>query len=303
VEGFDAADLELVSSKSLAEEQKGVGDLEDESQFRVLEGYGTLMEYLRRIASQKRIQFLFNAPVYAIQWRKSHVLIRCMRAGRSKSYSAARCIITLPIGVLARDPNEVGAIQFMPDIGDKRRAMSGLTMGPVVKVILQFKEPFWHNHGAIRTIGEHRCLSDVGFIHDLAGPFPTWWTARPMEAGLLTAWAGGRKAVALKTAAVDTLVSTAVSSLARIFGIRTKILKSAMVAAHTHDWQADVYSGGAYSYVNVGGMRSRSLLGKPLDRTLYFAGEATDTKGQASTVAGAIASGRRAANEILSKER
>jgi len=29
----------------------------------VLEGYGALMEYLRRVAHQKRIQFLFNEPV------------------------------------------------------------------------------------------------------------------------------------------------------------------------------------------------------------------------------------------------
>jgi monoamine oxidase len=34
-------------------------------------------------------------------------------------------------------------------------------------------------------------------------------------------------------------------------------------------------------------------------KTLYFAGEATDDTGEASTVAGAILSGERAADELL----
>jgi monoamine oxidase len=59
---------------------------------------------------------------------------------------------------------------------------------------------------------------------------------------------------------------------------------------------------GAYSYVTVGGTRARGLLAKPVDRTLFFAGEATDTSGQASTVAGALASGQRAARELLATE-
>ncbi|MGA8493419.1 MAG: FAD-dependent oxidoreductase, partial [Terriglobales bacterium] len=43
----------------------------------------------------------------------------------------------------------------------------------------------------------------------------------------------------------------------------------------------------------------RSLLGSPIENTLFFAGEATDTTGHNGTVHGAIASGRRAAQEIL----
>jgi monoamine oxidase len=40
-------------------------------------------------------------------------------------------------------------------------------------------------------------------------------------------------------------------------------------------------------------------LASPIDNTLFFAGEATDTTGHNGTVHGAIASGRRAAKEIL----
>ena len=65
------------------------------------------------------------------------------------------------------------------------------------------------------------------------------------------------------------------------------------------DWSADPYARGAYSYVAVGGSRARSYLAKPIAGTLYFAGEALDTSGQASTVAGALTSGERAATRLL----
>ena len=37
----------------------------------------------------------------------------------------------------------------------------------------------------------------------------------------------------------------------------------------------------------------------PVEGTLFFAGEATDTEGEAATVTGALQSGERAANEII----
>jgi predicted flavoprotein YhiN len=40
-------------------------------------------------------------------------------------------------------------------------------------------------------------------------------------------------------------------------------------------------------------------LARSLQSTLYFAGEACDIEGEAGTVGGALASGRRAAREVL----
>jgi len=65
------------------------------------------------------------------------------------------------------------------------------------------------------------------------------------------------------------------------------------------DWRADPYSRGGYSYVRVGGALARERLAEPLGDTLFFAGEATDRE-EAGTVAGALRSGRRAAQEVLS---
>ena len=72
-------------------------------------------------------------------------------------------------------------------------------------------------------------------------------------------------------------------------------------AAYYHDWQQDTFARGAYSYVIVGGDNARRELAAPIDNTLFFAGEATDTQGETATVTGALQSGTRAAREALAR--
>ena len=71
-----------------------------------------------------------------------------------------------------------------------------------------------------------------------------------------------------------------------------------MVAWHTHDWAADAYARGAYSYPLVGGSKAGETLARPVRGTLYFAGEATVEEADSGTVHGAIRSGRRAATQL-----
>jgi monoamine oxidase len=66
-----------------------------------------------------------------------------------------------------------------------------------------------------------------------------------------------------------------------------------------HDWYGDPFAGGAYSYIPVGGLEAAGLLAAPVADTLFFAGEATNTEGHQGTVHGAIATGLRAAREII----
>jgi len=49
----------------------------------------------------------------------------------------------------------------------------------------------------------------------------------------------------------------------------------------------------------VGGLDAPAALAAPLDGRLFFAGEATDTAGDPGTVHGAMATGARAAAEIV----
>jgi monoamine oxidase len=68
---------------------------------------------------------------------------------------------------------------------------------------------------------------------------------------------------------------------------------------HTHDWHADEYARGAYSYVPAGALDAPERMAWPVEDTLYFAGEHTDTSGHWGTVHAALASGMRAARQVL----
>ena len=67
----------------------------------------------------------------------------------------------------------------------------------------------------------------------------------------------------------------------------------------THDWINDPFARGVYSYQMVGGDDASRDLARPIDGTLFFAGEAADIAGSTGTVHGAIASGSRAAAQVL----
>jgi monoamine oxidase len=148
---------------------------------------------------------------------------------------------------------------------------------------MAFREAFWEkNHPG------------AAFFHSPQAAFPTFWTPLPMHAPLLTAWAGGPKAARLTGSPEKLLLRSALASVRSALGNVDE--PSAFLI---HDWQADPYARGGYSYVRVGGTGAREELAAPLEETLYFAGEATDTE-QSGTVGGALASGLRAAKEILS---
>jgi monoamine oxidase len=116
-----------------------------------------------------------------------------------------------------------------------------------------------------------------------------------MRAPLLTAWAGGPKAARLTGSSTRELVNAALASVASIFGKRAR---AQLAAAYAQDWMHDPCSRGGYSYVLVNGKGAREQLAAPIDDTIFFAGEATDSE-ESGTVAGALRSGMRAAREIL----
>jgi monoamine oxidase len=88
-----------------------------------------------------------------------------------------------------------------------------------------------------------------------------------------------------------------------MLGTKRASLEGALESADWHDWFADSYARGAYAYVGIGGEMSPHDLARPIQDTLYFAGEVTAPDGHMGTVHGAIASGRRAAREIIESER
>ena len=263
VQGFDAADPALASAREIVEEWSGGGL--GLSQPRPQGGYGPLLESL---VGETKIQL--ETAVRGVRWKRSSVEVRGTFRGEPWSAWAPRAVITLPIGVLPSLLRE------------KRHALAKLESGPVVRVALAFREAFWE-----------KAHPGVAFFHSPSAPFPTFWTPLPMHAPLLTCWAGGPKAARMTGSSAKTLLRQALASVRSVFPDAEEPKAYLM-----HDWQADPFARGGYSYVKVGGTGARQALAEPLEETLFFAGEATDTE-QSGTVGGALSSGLRAAREVL----
>lgn len=300
VEGFGAADPARISARAAA------GEIESLSangapplNARLPAGYDALLRHLLRAPSSPRIRVITNCVVREVEWSRHRVVVRARASsGRLVTSGGARLVVTLPLGVLALAPDAEGAVRFVPEIGTKRRALTRLGSGPVVKALLRFRAPFWEGDAFAARAGAARPIERASFLHDPTADFPTWWTQRPLRTTLWTGWAAGPKAIALEGMPKSAVVDAAVRSLARILRCRAATIRDALVSAHAHDWRADPFARGAYSYECVGGHRARRELAAAVDDTLFFAGEATWRGGDAGTVAGALESGFRAARQV-----
>jgi monoamine oxidase len=179
----------------------------------------------------------------------------------------------------------------------KLDALTKLEMGKVIRVTMRFKKRFWDTIPAPGKDG--RTLSDMGFLFSDDEWLPTWWTTMPRKQPIITGWAPFRCAEQLSGKSQSFVVDRCLLTLSRLLSVSEEQITSLFGAAYFHDWQNDPFSRGAYSYGAVGSDGAQETLASPIENTLFFAGEATDTSGHNGTVQGAIASGRRAAKEII----
>jgi monoamine oxidase len=288
VEGFDAADPARASTLALAEEWADDESGQTSRQFRPLGGYAHLLRTLLGSLDPARVQVLLASPAHALRRTREGVEIDAVAStGAPVMVRARTAIVTLPAGVL-----QEGTLRFEPPLPQpKLDALHAIVMGPVVKLALRFRRAFWE------TVRDER-YRDAAFFHRPESSFPTFWTLLPLRAPLLVAWAGGPKADALASFSESARISSALDDLRVLFGAESDP-HGELEAAYTHDWQADPYSRGAYSYVAVGGRDARAVLAAPHDGAIFFAGEATSPSSEAGTVAGALQSGERAAKETL----
>ncbi|HEV7139301.1 MAG TPA: NAD(P)/FAD-dependent oxidoreductase [Steroidobacteraceae bacterium] len=288
VSGFDAADPQLISLHSVAEEWRSGGML-DSSQSRPLGGYLAALRALSAGLDDSRVRLQLQTVITAVRWSDRSVEVAGFWLGQPFRAAAHKAIVTVPLGVLQAAAGSPGAISFDPPLDDKRAALAHLLSGPVLKVVLHFRRPFWEALDGGR-------YADASFFHAPGMVFPTFWTALPARAPLLNAWVGGPSAARLAELTNEGIIRQALECVSSIFPGAAGAPE--LQAAYVHNWAQDPYARGAYSYVAAGGGKARDLLATPLHGTLFFAGEATDTTGEATTVTGALRSGTRAAMEV-----
>jgi monoamine oxidase len=284
VEGFNAADSQLISVVALSQQQRAEQSLQAERLFRVEAGYARVTDFLAQECARGGASIELGRTVRAIQWRPGAVTVTGTMDGAAAAWQlrAPRALITLPLGVL-----QAGAVRFDPPPGEKLAIAEGLRMGPVVRVTLLFRSAFWRE---LRSE-----LDQLGFLF-APGQIPsTWWTPMPNEAPTLTAWVGGPAALIPYPSWLD----RSLSSLAYVLQRPVSYIAPLLVSAHCHDWQFDPYARGAYSYVTAGAAQQSRRLSEPVEDTLFFAGEHTDLSFHWGTVHGALRSGVRAAQQII----
>ncbi|MDQ3949608.1 MAG: FAD-dependent oxidoreductase [Gemmatimonadota bacterium] len=299
VRGFHAADPSRVSEQALADGGSPGDDETEQRQARVLEGYDGIPVHLARgLAREVRLRTV----VTSVGWAAGEVELTLRRDGGGPPLPALHAravVIAVPLGVLQAPPGAEEAITFVPSLPTyKREALSCLAEGHVVRVGVVLDEPVWITKPP-RSIAHSGTLGRLAFIHPGDEDMPVCWTAYPTDAPLLVAWYGGPDAHSLSRLPQREIEERTVKALARRLHIAPRRLEPHVRACHMHNWSADPFSRGAYSYVVVGGAGAATKLARSVAGTLFFAGEAFDAEGRNGTVEGAIASGRHAASQVI----
>jgi monoamine oxidase len=281
VQGFHAADPARLSVKWLAEvEEKQPAEA---SSLRIPGGTTQLVRELARRLGMTDVHL--GTPVRTIRWTAGAAMVETT----NDRWDGEAVIVTVPLSILKAAPGDPSAIRFDPALPELREAAAKLEMGQATKLCLEFREPFW------RAIGP---LRDALFLNAFGQAIPTWWTALDPEEPSLTGWAGGPAAARLATRGSEELVELGMTSLAGALGLPVAEVADQLVASYHHDWQSDPFARGAYSYVGVGGITAHETLSRPIDRTIFLAGEACAGGGRNATMHGAIESGLRAADAV-----
>ena len=272
VQGFNGAHSTLISEKSIADQGDPTEGAAQAS--RIVSGYRALIDFMKRdVARDIRLKVRCTRIV----WDGSGATV-FDQAGRS--YRGRSVILTVPLPML-----QDASIALEPDIPELRKAARQLMMGQVLRIGVVVNERFWEKK-----------LENAAYIHTPMRPFNVWWTQNPLVAPVITGWAGGPSAVELSEN--GTAEDTALRELARAFGMKRARLETLVDSMHTHDWKRDRFIRGAYSYAGVGGANAPRFLARVFGNTVFVAGEATDSA-TGATVEGALASGKRAAEQAL----
>ena len=210
--------------------------------------------------------------VVRVRWAEGKVDVEC---GNGAHFTAARLVVTIPIGVMKRCPPE-----FLPTLPTAfEKAVRAIGFGNASKMT------FWME-------------GHVPDFHFLATPGAVghWWQRRFGEEVVIVGFAGGPLADALVRMGEKDAIQAGIDDLADGMG---NAVRHMVAHARHFTWSDDPYAYGSYSFPTVGMEDTRDVLQRPIENTIFYCGEATNTRGHAGMVHGALEEGKRVAREIL----
>lgn len=262
---IEAADPERLSVRGVVHEERlatnGVRN------FWIVDGYTAVMEGFARGLIIK-----LRHTVTRVRWKRGAVTVECDNGAH---FEAKHLVVTIPIGVMKKCPPE-----FLPRLPLAfEQGVRAIGFGNSTKMT------FWIDGPVL----DFRML-------DTAGPVGHWWQRRFGPENVIVGFSGGARANDLARMSEKDAILAGMDDLADGLGsaIRTKIAH-----ARHFTWSDDRYAYGSYSFSTVGMEDTRDVLATPIEDTLFYCGEATNTRGHPGTVHGATEEGRRVARDIL----
>jgi len=262
ISGFaNGAPLSRVSLHDWAAYEDAAGD----DNWAVREGYGTLI-----VVHAGQVPVRLSTQVQRIDHRGPTLGIETS-AG---TITADRAIICVPTTMLAR-----GDIVFDPPLPDKQAAAAALPLGLADKVFLAVDGPVEWPANAHLTGNPHSACT--------AG-----YRLSPLGVPVIEGFFGGDCAEALED---GDAAAFAIDEIVALLGSSWRRRLTPIVATR---WRHEPFIHGSYSHALVGMAPQRAVLAAPVDRRLFFAGEACSAR-DFSTAHGAYATGRAEADSIL----
>ncbi|HMO78400.1 MAG TPA: NAD(P)/FAD-dependent oxidoreductase [Candidatus Paceibacterota bacterium] len=277
VEGYEAADPHRVSTFTL---KCGWFGKKYHADGWIKEGYGALLNFLKKQIEQNGGEIIFNSPVVSVESTSGKVVVKTS----DKSYKAAKVIVTVPLPVLK-------SIKFTPDISEKIALVSKIGFGSAIKLIIKFKSQWWKK-------ATPNDLSKLSFAL-CNDDFTAWWTQYPIETNTMVGWMAGPNVEKNKSLSDNKLLDLGILALANMFSLDKDFLNKEIETWKVINWSSDPYALGAYSYTAMDTADAYERLAESVGNTIFFAGEAIYTGEETATVEGALGSGKEVAATIL----
>jgi monoamine oxidase len=267
-QGADASTLSVYYN-NLEEENWSSGD----DDFKFQETYFDLID--KEIASHVSDKIVFNTVVNKIDYSNDEIKIHDIN---DIVFQADKVIITVPISILKSND-----ILFQPTLPTaKTNAFSKIGMGAGMKVILKFSNKFFDQN----IIGGSICAA---YADDSVG--------KAQSDNVLLAFVMGEQAEYLTSLGSDSAITQAL--LGELDLMYNGQATASFLVAHVENWTTNPFIRGAYSYSSVGMGNARAIAAQPIDKKIYFAGEAMNLNGHHQTVQGAIETGYREVIQLL----
>jgi monoamine oxidase len=232
-----------------------------------------------------------NTAITGIQYDGAKVMLTGQRtaAGTAAPFTAEvdRVIITAPVSVL-----KAGMMTFNPPLPeDKTAALSRMDMEAALRVRLEFRKNFWG--------------TQTNFIYG-GTQAPEYFNAgigRDDQFKTLDITIQGPRAATLSALGQD-MVPVILQELDAMFdGQATESIRrdpAGNILSVIMDWTKEDYIRGGTAYITADGSHEdRVTLAAPVNGVVFFAGEATDTTGDAGTLNGALLSAQVAALKMI----